>query len=292
MLEIVSSKIEEIISVLENTGYYLINEQKKRGYKTFQKDDGSLLTELDLASDILIKNELKSLFGDVKVLSEENSYEENVKIVNEKFCFLLDPIDGTSSFDKGKDFTINLAFCVNGCPVISFIHNPLQKIILFSDGNNAFKRFGGRAVKLDKIKSAGKSEFLIKGKQKPLKIAIGTHNFANKAFVSAMVVEIQKCGYNFTTYGLKAFSAMEKLLSFVNNEIDAFWTSRKCKDWDILPAIPILNAIGAKYYTANPTLFNNNNFDSGTFIVTRYEDLLNDLVDVSEKIADKLQTVI
>ena len=27
-------------------------------------------------------------------------------------------------------------------------------------------------------------------------------------------------------------------------------------------------------------------------IVTRYEDLLNDLVDVSEKIADKLQTVI
>ena len=108
VLEIVKSKIEDIISLLENTGYFLINEQEKHEYKTFTKDDKSLLTELDVASEILIKNELTSLFGNIKVLSEENSQEENEQIAKEKFCFLLDPIDGTKNFDKGKDFTINL----------------------------------------------------------------------------------------------------------------------------------------------------------------------------------------
>ena len=29
-----------------------------------------------------------------------------------KYYLLLDPIDGTTSFDKGGEYTINLAFCV------------------------------------------------------------------------------------------------------------------------------------------------------------------------------------
>lgn len=288
MLEIVKSKIEDIISLLENTGYFLINEQEKHEYKTFTKDDKSLLTELDVASEILIKNELTSLFGNIKVLSEENSQEENEQIAKEKFCFLLDPIDGTKNFDKGKDFTINLAFCVNKKPVIGFIHNPKQKTILFGDKEQAFKRVGGKTTKLQKIEKVSKYDLVANGNQKPLKIAIGTHNFANKDFVDALIKEVQQCGYNFTSYGLKAFSAMEKLLSFVNGEVDAFWTTSMCKDWDVLPALPILEGIKADYYTENPTLFKDCNFNSGYFIVAKGEELLDDLIGISTKISDKI----
>ena len=283
MIEIIKHKIEDIISLLENTGYFLINQQEKHEYKTFIKDDKSLLTELDLASEILIKNELTSLFGNIKVLSEENSQEENEAIASEKYCFLLDPIDGTKNFDKGKDFTINLAFCVDKKPMIGFIHNPKQKTILFGDTEQAFKRHNGKTTKIKKVEKISKYDLVANGNQRPLKIAIGTHNFANKDFVKFLVTEVQQCGYNFTTYGLKAFSAMEKLLSFVNEEVDAFWTTSVCKDWDILPSLPILEAINADYYTENPTLFNNNNFNSGFFIVSRGEELLNDLIDISKK---------
>ena len=37
MLEIVKDKTEDIISLLENTGYYLINEQEKKQYQTLKK---------------------------------------------------------------------------------------------------------------------------------------------------------------------------------------------------------------------------------------------------------------
>ena len=288
MLEIVKDKTEDIISLLENTGYYLINEQEKKQYQTFKKNDGSLLTELDLASELIIKNELTSLFGNIKVLSEENSQQENEAIAQEKYCFLLDPIDGTKNFDKGKDFTINLAFCVDKQPVIGFIHNPKQKTIIFGDTLGAFKKNKGKITKLQKVLKINKNEFISNGKPKPLRIAIGTHNFSNKDFVNKMVKSIQQHGYNFTTYGLKAFSAMEKLLSFVNSEVDAFWAASVCKDWDILPSIPILKAIGADYYTENPTLFNNNNFNSGVFIVAKGEELLNDLLDTSKSIGETI----
>lgn len=281
MLKIVKDSSENIISLLENTGYFLINEQKKHEYKTYKKKDGSLLTELDIASEAIIKCELEGLFGNIKVLSEENSEQENQQIAGEKYCFLLDPIDGTQNFDKGKNFTINLAFCVNKIPTISFIHSPLQKTILFSDTNNAYKKTGGQIVKLNPITLLEKNK--IDNKKDNINIAIGVHNFENKKFVNTIVTLIQQNGYNFSEKNLKAFSAMDKLLSFVNNEVDAFWSSSVCKDWDILPALPILRAINANFYTNNQTLFNNNNFDSGTFIVSKSEKLLNNLVDISEQ---------
>ena len=287
MLEIIKDKIEDIISILENTGYYLINQQEKHEYKTFAKEDGSMLTELDIASELLIKNELKSLFGEIKVLSEENSKLENEQIAKEKFCFLLDPIDGTAYFNKGKDFTINLAFCVDKKPIISFIHSPKQKTIIFGDSNKSFKRANGKTTPLIKISQKTKYSAIDK-KSRLLKIAIGVHNFANKAFTSKLILDIQKCGYNFSPYGLTAFSAMEKLFSFANNEIDAFWSTKLCKDWDVLPALPIVNSMNACYYTKNPILFNNNNFDSGDFIVARNEELLKDLVKIMENIENEV----
>ena len=88
MLDIVKHKTEDIVSILENIGYYLINEQQKHEYQTYTKPDGSLLTELDLASEMLIKNELNSLFGDIKIISEENNESENKQIAtNERFYF-------------------------------------------------------------------------------------------------------------------------------------------------------------------------------------------------------------
>ena len=282
MLDFIKNKSEDIISLLENVGYFLVNEQKKHSYKTFKKEDGSLLTELDLASELLIKAELESLFGNIKVLSEENTQAENELIANEQFCFLLDPIDGTKNFDKGKDFTINLAFCIDKKPVISFIHNPCQKTILFGDENSAFKKTDGKITKLICRSVINKDDKNIFHK-KHLKIAIGTHNFENENFKSTIVKHMQNCGYIFDENDFKAFSAMEKLLSFVNNEVDAFWSSTVCKDWDILPALPILKAIKASYHTDNPTLFYNKNFDSGTFIVACDKDLLDNLVNLSKK---------
>ena len=356
MLEAIKDKTTEIISLLENTGYFLKNEQKKHEYKVFKKENGSLLTELDIASDILIKNELTSLFGNIQVLSEENSEDENIQIAKNKFFFLLDPIDGTSCFNEGKEFTINLAFCIDKKPVLSFIHNPIKKTILFGDSKQAFKRFGGKDTKLAKIKQrqfdynnnhlidrnvkfnkntkidrndvkspnmnsldddakqslvsnyssnnmdANKGSLRDKVKQslnsnlldnnnknmESLRLAIGTRNFEDKYFVNNLIKVIQQKGYNFDKKCLLSFSAMGKLFSFIDNDEDAFLTANCCSDWDVLPVLPILDAIGASYKTHNPYVYYNNNFDQGAFIVANNNQLLIDLIDVSAILDNKI----
>ena len=285
MLEVIKDKTEEILSLLENTGYFLINEQVKKEYKTFTKEDGSLLTELDIASEYLIKQELKSMFGDVSVLSEENSFEENVKIANNQYFFLLDPIDGTSLFNKGKEFTINLAFCIDKRPVISFIHNPVKKVMLFGDGNKAFKRTSGKIMELKKLKEFDKYNALLSGKQQ-LKLTIGVHMMENKMLVDNLIKEVQNSGYSFSKYTLKSASAMGKVLKIIDNETDAIITSKKCNDWDILPALPILDAIGANYSTKNEYVYKNNNFNQGIFIAGRGQELVSDLEIICNKIGN------
>ncbi len=289
MLEMVKNRTTEIVSLLEHTGYYLIDEQKKHEYKVFKKEDGSLLTELDIASDFMIKNELASLFGDIKVLSEENGEDENAEIAKNKFFFLLDPIDGTSYFDKGMSFTINLAFCIDRKPVLSFIHNPLKKTILFGDSKQAFKRTCGRDVKLARTKQFNEinkncsvdNNFSNKQNTKTLRLAIGKHSSKNESFINKLIEAVKQKGYNFSRNNLSSLSAMDKLLSFVDNEIDGFLTAKCCKDWDILPALPILEAIKASYKTNYQLVYSNNNFDQGSFIVAKDNNLLLDLIDIN-----------
>ena len=277
MVGIVREKTDEIVSLLENTGYYLINEQCKRAYEVYKKDDGSMLTTLDLASDLIIKDGLKSLFGNIPVLSEENEQEDNIKIADKQHMFLLDPIDGTRSFNASKEFTINLAFCVGGEPKIGFIHNPIKKVLLFGDESKSFRRSGGNTTKILRFSKIDGLKF--KQEQQPFRVACG-HTFFNSIGIEKIAERIQEHGYNFDKSNIVKFSAMEKLLSLIDNDCDAFVCADCCKDWDILPAVPILKAIGGKFTTNNPTVFNGGNFEQGIFIAGKCQDFVDDLVEV------------
>ena len=72
-------------------------------------------------------------------------------------------------------------------------------------------------------------------------------------------------------------------LSFVDLEVDCFITSKCCKDWDILPAIPIVKAIKTNFWTENETLYKNYDFNSGVFIVSKSKELLIDLIEIAKK---------
>ena len=274
MISVVKDKSEEIVSFLANVGYFLVNEQQKHQYKTFDKEDGSLLTELDLASELLIKNELKSLFGNIPVLSEENTEEENKEIIKQKYFFLLDPIDGTKSFNKGGEFTINLAFCVDKKPAVSFIHNPLKKVVIFGDKSQAFKLIGGKQTKLLKLKSVD-YELYKNNQNKHLKLACG--DSVSKEIIDNAMTKINQLGYTFDKADIKIAPALSKVLAIIDGNCDFTITSNLCKDWDVLPALPILEAINMKFYTKNPEVYFENNFNSGVLLTAKNQYLLEEL---------------
>lgn len=273
MIDTVKDKTDEIISLLENTGYFLINQREKKDYNVFTKADGSLLTELDLASDMLIKNELHSLFGNIMVLSEENDENENIEISKQQYFLLLDPIDGTTSFHNGSEFTINLAFCVNGEPVISFIHNPVKKILIFGDKSNVFKKQNGAIKKIQPIKMSGGNFFKKDGIDKSVKLSCGLTMARNKEIINRFQTELEKNGFILKQQDIKPAPALGKLLKFVEGECDAFVCAPCSQDWDTLVCVPLLSSLNAFYSKKNPKVFFNGDFKQGYFIVANNEFL-------------------
>ena len=277
MLDIIQNRIEDILSLLENVGYFLINERNKHQYQTYIKDDKSLLTDLDIASDLLIKDGLASLFGNIAVLSEENDINDNINIAKtEKYFFLLDPLDGTKSFTNDGAFTINLALCLNNKPILSFIHSPTKKTMLFGDTHKAFIRTNGAVKKLMKIKKNNITTTHIATNitnyRESINITCGS-GFYNRYHEDIMSF-LQQKQYNMNTKNIIVSPAMNKLFEFTNHNCDALISSNVCKDWDVLPAIPILEAIGAKYLVAYDTVFADENFNQPRFCVAKNDVIL------------------
>ena len=92
------------------------------------KDDGSPVTEADLAADRIIGEGLAELVPAVPAISEER-----VHLAKPPFdgsFFLIDPLDGTKEFVAGRsEFTVNLALVSNGTPLLGIIGAPALGLI-------------------------------------------------------------------------------------------------------------------------------------------------------------------
>src|SRR6185369_3373723 len=92
------------------------------------KQDGSPVTEADLAADRIIADGLAQLAGDVPTLSEERTQLASPPF-RDSF-FLIDPLDGTKEFVAGRDeFTVNLALVTEGTPVLGIVSAPALGLI-------------------------------------------------------------------------------------------------------------------------------------------------------------------
>ena len=95
----------------------------RRTMKVEGKDDGSPVTEADLAADRIIADGLAQIAPGVPALSEER-----VQAAKPPFrgsFFLVDPLDGTKEFVAGRtEYTVNVALVTEGAPVLGIIGAP------------------------------------------------------------------------------------------------------------------------------------------------------------------------
>lgn len=148
--------MQRIFSIIHEAGTAILNEYQSCGVGIEYKKDGSPVTAADKRSGDLISAQLLRYFPDIPVLSEEAvtiPYEERK---NWKQFWLVDPLDGTKEFiKKTGEFTVNIAFIDNGCPVIGFIHAPVLNLtyIAFNGKSN---RLNGNSLDDPEILSGRK----------------------------------------------------------------------------------------------------------------------------------------
>jgi myo-inositol-1(or 4)-monophosphatase len=93
-------------------------------YKKWDKSKGNPVTEADLAIDKFLREHLIAARPSYGWLSEET--EDNTARLTADMVFVVDPIDGTIGFMKGRpQFTICAGIVADGEPIAGAVYNPI-----------------------------------------------------------------------------------------------------------------------------------------------------------------------
>lgn len=98
-------------------------DTRAKGLKIWTKPGGSPVTDADLAVDTLLKLRLLNARPNYGWLSEETA-DDSARLAIPRL-FLVDPIDGTAAYIRGKPwFTVCIAVVEAGRPIAAVVHAP------------------------------------------------------------------------------------------------------------------------------------------------------------------------
>jgi 3'(2'), 5'-bisphosphate nucleotidase len=114
-----------------------------------EKEDGSPVTRADRAANEVLVEGLGSLEPDLAIVSEEGDLEETVRAAGPVY-WLVDPLDGTKEFIKGRpEYTVNVALVEEGAPILGVIQVPVSgRLYLAARGVGARRRDAGSETPL------------------------------------------------------------------------------------------------------------------------------------------------
>ncbi|MFN3834511.1 MAG: inositol monophosphatase family protein [Glycocaulis sp.] len=106
----------------------------------WEKAPGDPVSEADIALDRFLKDALMSARPDYGWLSEESDEEGH----EARRRFVVDPIDGTRAFVKGRpDFCVSLAVVEEGQPVAAALYAPVEDALYTAGTGQGATRDGG-----------------------------------------------------------------------------------------------------------------------------------------------------
>lgn len=102
------------------------------------KSDKDIVTEADKAVEDFIINVIRARFPDHSILGEETGRTDG-----NEFCWIIDPIDGTSSFVHGQPYySVSVALQQNGTTIIGAVNVPVLKDVFYAETGEGATRNG------------------------------------------------------------------------------------------------------------------------------------------------------
>jgi 3'(2'), 5'-bisphosphate nucleotidase len=235
-------EIRKILEIAKDAGniimeYYL---DYKDPDVSLKKDD-SVVTTADLAANDLIIKKLGKLFPDIAIVSEENSEENNLKASKNDQYFMIDPLDGTSSFiKKSNEFTVNIALIKDSQPIFGVIYLPAKDLMYFTDENNQsqkIKNYSKNPDQANKIATANNKDNLI---------VICTKREPEK---SEIIADLNN--RNISVKEIISISSSYKFCLIAEGKADLYPRKVNIKAWDVAAGHAIVNAAGGSMINCN-----------------------------------------
>tara|TARA_A100001011_G_C14121055_1_gene761256 strand:+ start:127 stop:927 length:801 start_codon:yes stop_codon:yes gene_type:complete len=203
--------------------------------KIEKKIDGSFVTSIDKKIDQVIRQDLSLSYPSIPIISEESHNNDNSFL--QKFYWLIDPIDGTSSFIKGHNgYTINIALIYDGIAILGFIANPPTNSIWYGFEGNAYFSYNNTIKKIttNNIK-----------KDKFCRIVCSKSYDAN---VEDFLKKIQNVK-------IKYYSSSIKFCKIAEGKANIYPRLHSISKWDIAAGDAILKSAGGILLDANGKIF-------------------------------------
>lgn len=129
-------RLEEVMRRLAlEAGDVIMEIYNSDDFDVRSKSDDSPVTAADEAADALISAGLRAAFPEVLLVTEEQaaSHKESAS----EFL-IVDPLDGTREFvHRRGDFTVNIAYVVDGTPVRGVVYAPAKERMFFTRADGA-----------------------------------------------------------------------------------------------------------------------------------------------------------
>ena len=255
IISIDKNLIENLLQLLK---ICILEALKKKERRIYTKADGTLITDTDKNIHDIISKRLLALYPEIPIVSEEGSFNEDSFL--QKVYWLIDPIDGTTSFVKGENsYTINIALIKNGFPCLGIIANPPTKTIWYGLDNKAF-------IIKNNIKHKLTTKFLNK---KNIRIITSknldhdTKEFTKK-FIGARIIRL---------------SSSIKFCKLAGGDADIYPRLQSISKWDIAAGDAILRAAGGLLVNdqGKPYNYNTSSSKTGKFFAISNSSLLDTL---------------
>ena len=123
-----------------HAGKAILDIYNKPEFESQLKNDQSPLTEADLNASKIINNYL--IDTPYPIINEEIKNKDYAERKMWETCWIVDPLDGTKEFIKRNgEFTVNIALCKNGAPILGVIYVPVSRELYYADvtSQSAFK---------------------------------------------------------------------------------------------------------------------------------------------------------
>lgn len=240
------SKILEIVEIASQIilQIYLNDELFMNMNMTIENkvDAGnSPLTIADKKANDFICQELRGLYPNIPIISEENKNDDWEIRKKYTWVWLVDPLDGTKEFiKKNGEFTVNIGLVYEGQPVAGFVGVPAQGLLYWGgiNGGGAWKKEIGEY-------NIAKYIDLFEGGVELKKKGI-TRIVASRSHMDSKTDDFIKKNYIEKGYAVDLINVGSslKILWIVENRADIYPRLAPTMEWDTCAAHAILKACG------------------------------------------------
>ncbi|MGI6214589.1 MAG: inositol monophosphatase family protein [Christensenellales bacterium] len=136
---------KQLVNIIRKAGEIVLNENDpdvfiKQGHANF-------VTQTDINVQRFLKEQLLQYMPQADFFAEE---QENNSL-SDGLCFMVDPIDGTANFMRGRNFScISVALLKDRMPVLALVYNPFaDELFTAEQGKGA--QLNGKSIKASNV---------------------------------------------------------------------------------------------------------------------------------------------